>query len=66
MNQDSNKTPPLKVTAVVDAELLGSIEQHRRHLIERTGLQVSTSAAAAQLMRAGLAAANKPQTDTRT
>ena len=55
MKVEASKTAPLKVTAVVDAKLLGSIERHWRELMARTGLQISTSAVAAQLLRAGLA-----------
>jgi hypothetical protein len=54
-NAKSNKPTLNKVTVVADANLLDSVQRHRQELAERTGLNVSLSAATAQLIRAGLA-----------
>lgn len=57
MNTDEMKqTKQPKVTVVGDIELLDNIERHRESLRNITGVNISLSAAAASLIRAGLQA----------
>jgi len=54
MNKKSNLT---RLTVCAESELLDSVQQHRRLLLEQKGLRVSTSSAISALIRAGLEAA---------
>lgn len=45
-----------RLTVTAEPSLLHSVQQHRRELVERTGLRVSTSATVSALIRAGLEA----------
>lgn len=59
----SNKedTAREKLTLLADRKLMEGIKEHRHRLEEQTGLRVSMTGAAAQLIRTGLVASqNSP------
>ena len=61
MKLESN--PPFsRVTVSLPPALVDAVERHRSGLIERVGVDLSRSAAMAQLLRAGLAADGKAMT----
>ena len=51
MNKKSNLT---RLTVCAESELLDSVQQHRRLLLEQKGLRVSASSTISALIRAGL------------
>lgn len=57
----NKKSKLSRLTVCAETELLDSVQQHRRLLLEQKGLRVSTSSTISALIRAGLEAASITQ-----